>query len=117
MLNQIVVLGGAFLLTVVVLRIIYQYRKTEGTVWQRIKSTTEYSLSVFVSYLTMIGGYVITYVGAAADSIDQSQVSGWIQSNLSAKYVGAGIVILGIVFFLARLRGLVSSFSIPTKVV
>ena len=93
-----------------VYRAVVKYRATPGTRWEKTVATFEASEALFVSYVTTIGGFVLSVSGAVADSVDQQWATQWMQEHLSATGVGVGIVALGAVFFLAKLRGFAAYF-------
>lgn len=92
----------------IVVRVVYRYRATTGTRWQRIKATTEQSLALAVGYLTTVGGFAIDMSGQIADAFDLPSAKEWIQGNLPPKYVGAMIGGIGLIYVAARLRSIVA---------
>lgn len=94
-------------LVAIVVRVVYRYRATTGTRWERVKATTEQSLALAVGYLTTAGGFTIDMSGQIADAFDLPSAKEWITANLPPKYVGAIIGTIGVVYVAARLRSIV----------
>lgn len=94
------------LVVVIIWRMVNRYRATKGTTWERVKATTEQSLTLLLGYCTIVGGNAINIAGTIADSFDLPSAKDWIAANMPSQYVGAGLIALGALIVLARLRGI-----------
>lgn len=109
MLTFFAVLGGVFL-GAMVYRAVVKWRATGGTTWQKLVAVFEASEALFVSYATVLGGNAVSFAAFVADTFGFEDAKVWIATNLPSEAVGVGIVALGAVYFIAKLRGVAAYF-------
>lgn len=93
--------------------IVVFYRASTGTIKERLLATAKESRTIIVAYATIIGGYALWALDQAAQALQSDSAQQFIRENLDPKYVGAAFMAIGIIVWLARLKGMfqVSQFG------
>lgn len=84
-----------------------KYREAEGTVWQRLLAGFKDSATILAAAATWIGGSTIDIVDRIATTFNQQELVDLVTARVPVKYVGFGLMAIGAIFFIARLRSLV----------
>lgn len=85
---------------------IVKFREAEGTVWERTLAGAKDSATIFWGGILYVAGAIVDLAEKFADFLNLPEVTGFINNYFPPKYVAVGLMVIGGITILARLRGL-----------
>ena len=107
MVNLILGLAFGAGVTFIVIHAVMAYREAQGTVWERILSTSRDSATWLWGKFLFVAGLLIEAVNQLATYLDRPEVTTFVNSYVPPRYVAGVMVAIAVITLLARLRSLV----------
>lgn len=98
------------LVALIVAKVVVLYRKTTGTLWERLKATCYGSLTIFKEYVLLIGGTMLAYSDQALAFLQMPEVQAKLQASVSPETMGWVIVGIAVLGWLTRMRSIWQSW-------
>lgn len=85
---------------------VVKFKEAEGSVWGRTLAGARDSATVFWGGVLYVAGAIVDLAEKAADFLNLPEVTTFINNYFPPKYVAIGLMVIGGVTILARLRTL-----------
>lgn len=107
MLNLILVVLPAIVVGFMIARGVIIFQKAQGTMLERLLSTSKDSLVWFNSKVLLVGGWIIVGADNLAQLVGQDDVGDFVRNNLPPQWAGWGLVSIAVVMWVSRFRILI----------
>jgi hypothetical protein len=106
MISWIITLGLLAVLGWYAYHVVISYKVATGSTWERVRAGAMDSATVLWGNLLWVSGAILDLADKAATVLNMPEVSDFIKSNLPPQYVAYGLIAIGVITVVARLRSL-----------